>query len=57
MYVVTIKFAHGIIEKLILDAKQYNKFTTFLTQPSGFFIAGDVMVNREFICVVEMKKK
>lgn len=60
-YQVKIHFAHGIKIKLVLNPEQYEQLEAFLLQADGFWQIGDeadsIKVYREFICLVEVKRK
>lgn len=60
-YRIKVKFAHGIVSKLVLNAEQYEQFQAFLNLADGHFEIGDdlnhMKLYREFICAVEVKKK
>lgn len=61
LYHVKVKFAHGIITKLVLNAEQYEQLQATLNTSDGYFEIGDdkdnVKLYREFICAVEVKKR
>lgn len=56
-YCIAVKFAYGTVQKITLNAEQYEQFKAWLNHPDGIFdIASDmasVTLDRRFVAAVE----